>query len=177
VRQPVDCQVFQVPGKESTYIVEAGLPLPLSWEKMMLMNRQESVAGTLVRFPGISHLIVNKTEIAYPEAFFHQVKKQLSGSQDDAFGIMFFDRSRSYIEPLVWVRATDTLFWEKGCGSGTAAIGVVLADENRKNSQQRVFQPGGSLDVSVKWQETITAISLSGEVELVAEGTAHLSLS
>ncbi|MDW7670983.1 MAG: diaminopimelate epimerase [Bacillota bacterium] len=174
VQHPVDCRVLPVAGKETTFIAEARLPLPVKWEKMILINGTKPVTGTLVVFPGISHLIVNKNEIDNPEEFFRLVRKQLSDRQDDAIGVMFYDNSRSYMEPLVWVRATDTLYWERGCGSGTAAVGAVLAAQQQENVRMHIFQPGGALEITAEWKETLTALTLSGEVELVAEGTVYL---
>lgn len=174
VEHPVDCRVLKLSGKENTYVSEARLPLPVKWETMILMHGAKSVTGELVVFPGISHLIVNKNEIDNPEEFFRLVKKQLSDQQDDAIGVMFYDSSRSYMEPLVWVRGTDTRYWERGCGSGTAAVGAVLAAQKQGNVRKQIFQPGGALEITAEWQGAVTALSLSGEVELVAEGTAYL---
>jgi diaminopimelate epimerase len=177
VEHPLDCRVFKLPGKETAYVSEVRLPLPVKQETIILMHGTKSVSGKLVVFPGISHLIVNKNEIDNPEEFFQLVKKQLSDRQDDAIGVMFYDNSRSYMEPLVWVRATDTLYWERGCGSGTAAVGAMLAAQKQDNVQKQIFQPGGVLEITAEWQGAVTALSLSGEVELVAEGIAYLQVA
>jgi histidine racemase len=174
VDDPVTCEVF--PGEEAgVYRSEINHPMPNSIEPIVLLYKETKILGTLVSFPGISHLVINQSIIDEKEEFFHVLRTHQSDRQDDALGMMFFDEVKSFLEPLVWVRGTDTLLWERGCGSGTAAVGVALASQHKKSLRREISQPGGKLIIDVVWQTGVKSIMLSGEIQIVAEGTAYLS--
>ena len=56
---------------------------------------------------------------------------------------MLFDRETCILDPLVYVPALDSMFWEKTCASGTAAIGACFAPADLK-----IKEPGGVLGIS-----------------------------
>ena len=65
----------------------------------------------------------------------------------DALGLMFLDQRRGRLTPLVYVPASDTLFWETSCASGTTAVGAYLAEAGDFTAAA-LQQPGGVLTVS-----------------------------
>ncbi|SMP43902.1 hypothetical protein [Anoxynatronum buryatiense] len=172
VREPVSCRVTAT-HHEGIYRSAARLPLPLSVETLTFQWEAQVLAGTLVTFPGIAHLVF-QTNVDDPESFFPLVFEQLEDRHHEALGMMFYEPHDSRMKPLVWVRATDTLIWERGCGSGTAAVGVALAVEARQTIRKTIFQPGGALEIALEWEDGVKQIELDGEVAVVATGTLLL---
>ena len=64
---------------------------------------------------------------------------------NEAVGVMFCEYVDSMIKinPIVWVKAIDTLFYETACGSGTTATCMVEAFESKENQKIDVVQPSG----------------------------------
>jgi len=93
----------------------------------------------------------------------------------DAFGIMFYDSDKKFLVPLVYVRTTDSLYWERSCGSGTSALGVALATEKGLSLHENIKQPGGELEVNVVLSDgKVSELSLDGKVEIIAEGIVYI---
>ena len=63
---------------------------------------------------------------------------------------MFLERNEenSFLTPLVYVPACETVFWERSCASGTAAVGMYLAEKTGAPLDITLSEPGGSLRVS-----------------------------
>jgi histidine racemase len=168
----VACEVLPA-EKPGTFRSQLSMPLPLKIQTQTIRHLGRSICGSLVTFPGIVHFVVEGSLVDEQVSFFQAVKEQISGKHE-ALGIMFYDDGQSYLEPLVWVRSTDTLIWEKGCGSGTAAVGAALAARARKSLCREIRQPGGILLISAEWTSEISSLVLSGDIQIVAEGTAYL---
>ncbi len=67
------------------------------------------------------------------------------------------------------------MIWERGCGSGTAAVGAYLAWKNRKAVSVELQQPGGKMRAEAGYQDgEIPALYIAGHVSIVAEGIAFL---
>ena len=127
----------------------------------------------LVALPGISHVIV-------PAEFRREDAEALIGSwlrrmDVPAAGILRFDESQSRFEPLVFVAATNTRVWERGCGSGSAAIGCYLSAKSGSPVEKTLYQPGGAIRVCA---ETVgnraKRLTISTRVKIVCEGVAFL---
>lgn len=103
------------------------------------------------------------------------LKKNFEDLKFEALGVMFYDEERSYMQPLVYVKSTESLIWERGCGSGTAAVGAVHSYNSQKNIELIVNQPGGSLEVITQWCEnSVDNIYIKGVVDIVAEGILYI---
>lgn len=63
----------------------------------------------------------------------------------EAVGVMFLEEVDSMlkINPIVWVRSIDTLFYETACGSGTTATAMVEAYLNHGSCEMDILQPSG----------------------------------
>ena len=94
--------------------------------------------------------------------------------KSDALGILLTNRDLNRIRPLVYVRETDSSVWERGCGSGTAALGAYLASEAGRDVQASVSQPGGVISVKAKWDGSVTGIEITGRVQIAAIGEAFI---
>lgn len=161
---------------ENIYYSQVSMPLPTRTSNTNILFEDKLIDLIRIDFPGISHFIVEASLISDKEEFFNTLKIKMSKEDFDAFGIMFYDSEDSFLEPLVYVKATDSKFWERSCGSGTSALGVALAIKNKMNTKEKVKQPGGDLEVKVDIVDgQIAKIYLDGKVEIVAEGNVFIN--
>jgi diaminopimelate epimerase len=132
-----------------------------------------------IRLPGIAHVIVPL------EIFASAEEAKISAEQaaakwgklieGEAFGILLHEREKNSIIPLVCVKASGTAVWERGCGSGSAAIGAYLAGLSGTDESAQVSQPGGVIAVDARCENgAVMGISITGNVKIVARGTAYI---
>ncbi|WP_338133666.1 hypothetical protein [Clostridium tetani] len=132
-----------------------------------------------VDFSGIFHFVVDINKVENNEKFFNLVKNTMEERYPEygAFGIMFYNFNENYLKPLVYVKATDSLFWEESCASGTSAVVAALAYENKENVCISIRQPGGELEATANYVEgEIDKITIKGTVDIVAEGIVNVNL-
>ena len=67
---------------------------------------------------------------------------------EEAFGILLFDETEMTLEPLVCVK-NASLVWERGCGSGTTALGAALATKKQDSLSLGLKQPGGVMYIEM----------------------------
>ncbi|SDY75868.1 hypothetical protein [Tindallia californiensis] len=171
---PIDCVVKNM---DKAYQKEVGIYMtpPKKVETITISSEEGRVEGTLVAMEGITHVVVNSGTVKERMLLYHGIRKQLKGKEMEALGVMFYDERLNYLEPLVWVRETDSLFWERGCGSGAAALGAVLASQKKNSIKKAIKQPGGTMDITVNWEKgAIQDIYLNGEVRIVSEGWLYI---
>ena len=147
------------------------MPLP---EAIREVDFPGGVRCPVVFFPGIAHAIVREGVLCASDAP-RCIPRWCATCGTEAFGIILADDALDRIRPLVYVRSTDSSVWERGCGSGTAALGAYLAHERRSNAALDVAQPGGIIHVDAKWDgERVSSVEISGDVRLAATGEAWL---
>ena len=122
----------------------------------------------LVSLDGISHVVFEKCNDAnktcrseHCESVIREVCDKLNLT---TLGFMFYNKEKSELTPLVYVKESDTLFWENACASGTIAVGAYLAEKEKKPIDFNLIQPGGILRVLV---DSSGKISLEGKVKLL----------
>lgn len=153
------------------------MPPPLRIERQILDVEGRKVPVEAVCLSGITHAVVPVDEQSADWARFAEqaVRRRPDWVRDDAMGILLYDEARCRIDPLVAVYATGTTVWERGCGSGTAALGAWLAHSGRAPVSADVAQPGGTITVRADWRENrVSGISITGNVRLAARGTAYI---
>lgn len=165
----------EIQKQEDSYYGKVDMPLPLSveWEEFQL--GREAFKLPVVRFDGIAHIIVDRElwgEDAKNKA--EQAAFIWEETMPDAYGILLWDAKAEQLEPLVCLKDTS-LIWEKGCGSGTSAIGAFLAVQAGKGVSLTCKQPGGIMGVQASVEDgRITALQISGSVSIVAIGKAYI---
>ena len=158
------CEVLRT--GETAFVCRVNMPLPESVE-----NRN---GMTLVRMPGIAHFIVPHLCENREDAG-RDIRLLAEQVSEDAVGLVFFREQSAEIEPLVYVRGTDSCVWERGCGSGSAAVGAMLARRNRADVKIRLKQPGGVIETEAVWTNgALTGLTIRGQTRVVAEGTAYI---
>ena len=74
----------------------------------------------------------------------------------------------------MYVKATDTMIWERGCGSGSAAVGALMAFESEQDVELPLKQPGGVITAGATWNEGVSGVTIEGKVKMVCEGIAYV---
>ena len=149
--------------------VWAEMPLPRSMERIGL----DGLEFDAVCFEGIVHLIA---ETAPRDGDW--VKRMLPTVAErfglPAAGMMFLEPER--MTPAVYVRDTDSLFWENSCASGSAAAAWWDAVRHPDGVRTKCLrQPGGTIETRTeKKNGLITGLRLGGEVTIAASTEIEL---
>ena len=181
---------------ENSVFFETGveMPEPVSIEMMKVDFGSTIEELPMVNMGGITHIIIERGRTTYslkdsPEAAEGVVRQWCDTLGADSLGLMFLSGSDSMTKaegkagaehgikadigmqteliPLVYVPATDTVFWENSCASGSAAIGMYLSDKYGMTLEIDMEEPGGNLKVVSDPNRKITW--LFGSTELVSE--------
>lgn len=178
--QALECNVTKT-SLDNTFYTDIQMPLPIG--KMQIIDEIASIKNIKkIDFNGITHFSVdnkNFNNIEESEAFFGEVKNFMQENQSSymAFGIMFYDYEKSFMTPLVYVKGTDSLFWEKSCASGTSAFASMMTFEKNKSLNIDIAQPGGSINVNTTFENgKITKIILGSEVSVIAKGQLYVNI-
>ena len=146
--------------------VRAELPLPL------YLRSFEGMSAAV--FPGIVHLLREGDPPSEEEI------RALTAALCRAFsapaaGVLSL-RGEEMI-PAVYVRDTDTLYYERSCASGTAAAAALLSRGREGESLFALRQPGGTLYVrALRQNDALTELSLWGEVFLSPPEEAEIEI-
>lgn len=168
------CEVVET-EKENVYLSKVQMPNPKCITNFEVETDGNKIDVIRVDFEGISHFIVDSLQISDKKDFFDKIQCIIHNEDYEAFGIMFLDYENLYMEPLVYVKATDSLFWERSCASGTCAVGVVLSYNDKNNISLDIRQPGGILQIeTIFCGGDIESIFLNGAIEIVAQGIVFL---
>jgi histidine racemase len=165
----ISCKCREIAEK----MIYSEIQFPLS-----IIQVEEIADGvSMVFLEGITFILVRiaacvRTECALK--IFNAMEKQYRSILDGrgAFGVIpYWKEDDAYaIAPVVYVRKTDTLTPETGCGSGSIALALVLDD-----STATVRQPSGALyDVRVEKSFNSVIANLASPVQLLLSGTAYL---
>ena len=138
------------------------MPLPLG------INSVDSPIGKLpiVRFPGISHVIVS-SPLSHAQAE-ELIIPLCHALGPEALGLMLLDEESETMEPLVYVPGAGSMFWERSCASGTAAVGAYLAQREGRSLSLSLRQKGGNLSISAVYGgRGLEKLLLGGSVRLL----------
>lgn len=145
----------------------------------------------IVHLDGISHLVTRSHQptgarlsaISDTEQRKAEVKNILTETgliREPASGVMLVaERSdgRLLLDPYVYVRDTESLYYETGCGSGSTAVGLcVSARTGLSVTGLEIVQPSGlPLSVTVERTESsFTKAFVNGPIEIVYDSAMYL---
>ena len=170
--RPVSCRILRE-GTQWRGTVQ--MPLPERMEQVDLETDGGAVRADAIVFSGITHVVLPVgLGIGRPEIE-RRIREWNARIGADALGVLRFDAAAGRIEPIVYVPATDSAVWERGCGSGTAAAGCWMARRAGSPFSGEIRQPGGAIEVSAGWTGTsVDRLSITGRVKIVARGVAYL---
>ena len=163
VDTPVPCDISVV---RHGYIGTVSMPLPEKVETLTLPFGDGEISLDAVFLPGICHIIAPNGTVQRYQAE-DALRKWADILQMDAVGLLLFDETAMHFDPLVYVKATDTAVWERGCGSGSAAIGALMTQNRGAGQCLSLKQPGGTIAVATALQgDVITSLTITGTVTL-----------
>lgn len=170
----VYCKVNST-SNSNEYISSISMPIQKNIKDFVFNENGKNIFSTLVEFDGITHIVVDSADVSSKENVFYIIKDLIKDFNYECIGIMFYDNSKSFLEPLVYVKTTDTLIWERGCGSGSCAVAIALSYRVKKSLSIDIKQPGGVVEVKTFWNGyEVEEVILKGSVKIAAEGILYL---
>ncbi|WP_213973882.1 hypothetical protein [Tepidanaerobacter acetatoxydans] len=162
--EPIRCRVEKV----GTYYYNTSCIMPPAKriDEMELELQGKTIKGYIVEFEGISHFVLEAKEefVEYSEVT-HALKKAVD---TNAIGVIPYEtiRDDTYkIKPFVHVKEINSNVFERGCGSGSLALGTYLKRVRGISREIRVVQPGGVIRVGIADE-----FFISTDVILTCEG-------
>lgn len=134
---------------------QAWCEIPLCKEKDVIVQKEQGIY--IVKLKGMTSVVIksekakkfllNRSKIKYSGM---QLIKEYELENNDAVGVMFCEYINNVlkINPVVWVKSINTLFYETACGSGTTATAMVEAFEKNTNQEIDILQPSNSVITS-----------------------------
>ncbi len=128
--------------------------------------------GVLVRLQGIIQLVASAKarRACTPRELLENIleNKKYKLRDEPAVGVTYFDPTSRRASFAVWVNAVDTTFDETACGSGTAAIGAVIAKQAGKSQKIKITQPSNEwITVSAEYdtrRKEVRRVWIKGKV-------------
>lgn len=168
----VPCSVTRV-GDAFQGTVE--MPLPQRFGKAMLPCDRGEVILPMAVLPGIVHLIAEEGSGLTREEIERRIREWNDIVHADALGVLMWNEEERRMTPIVYVPASDTAVWERGCGSGSAALGSWLAWRDGESRSIDIRQPGGEIQVDARVRDDrISRLTITGMVRLTARGIAYV---
>ena len=149
------CEIPLYHGKDVITTKEPGIFI-------VKMNGMVSV----VIKPEVAKRYLNDTSLLkqYGMEFIHKYHLE----ESEAVGVMFCENigPKLKINPVVWVKAINTLFYETACGSGTTATCMVEAYESGESKKIDILQPSGlTITAEITFENNqVTKAVISGDV-------------
>ncbi|MBQ8110857.1 MAG: hypothetical protein IJ124_11925 [Clostridia bacterium] len=152
------------------FVGTVNMPLPTHIGQFELPG---GPAVALIEMPGIAHLVLPAGDWRDEDLLRRSLPEWHRAIGSDALGALRWDAATSSIDPLVYVPSAGTLVRERGCGSGSAAVGAWLALRAGHSLRTAVRQPGGVIEVDAAVEGgALSALSITGTVKPVCEGSA-----
>ncbi len=152
------------------YDAEVELPLPLSLTKESLLLAGKETEVIHVVLPGIDHYVcfTDCLDSLDKEACWKDLERQvLADTPPEAFGLILVEEKTRRMVPAVFVTATKTLYWERSCGSGSAAAAAALADRYGKTTVMTLEEPGGPIRIRAEIEKkALRHLFIGGPVAL-----------
>ena len=169
---PVPCRIRR---EGDGWAGRVQMPLPLETGVIRLASDGGDFDAPLIRLPGIAHVILSVTWGLDEAQLRRRLPEWNRALGTDAQGALTWDETASSIDPLVYVPSAGTLVREHGCGTGTAAIGCMLAVAEGEAVSVPVRQPGGVIRVEADVQDDrVTRLAIAGHIALLSEGSVFL---
>ncbi|MEA4963166.1 hypothetical protein [Lutispora sp.] len=151
----VHCSVKKI--QNNLYKVKAYMPIEYQIIDYQSTFRNHKIIGKLVSLPGITHLILEAGLNQYEAEFISELVKHIAAEiKAKAIGVIPYSASSTEvnINPCIHVPKTGKLLFERGCGSGSLAVGLCLAQKHKKSINTSIKQPGGVIRVGIDVQNS-----------------------
>lgn len=160
---------------------EAFAQIPI-YPEFSRIKKDTEKNGYIVQMEGITHFVCFDTQDIEGQDQEQIKRTSLEAIKDrgldrfPAAGVIYAKQNQGnwQITPIVFVRDIATLFYETACGSGTTALGMVLAlNEGKSVENIAVFQPSGlPINVTVRRNsESFDYAEIRGPIVPLLEGS------
>ena len=140
---------------------------------------------TIVRLKGITQIIVDESDLKFNQNNYKQefikIRDRFGLSDELAVGVIWKSKvaNKISIKPVIWVRNTDSYYYETSCASGTIATALSeIKNENNSDSIKKydIYQPSGSKIVASikKYNDSFSDAYIEGGVDVIAEGKTYI---
>ncbi len=165
--RPLCCAAWNLGGADYGAVE---MPLPTRIYKRAFSAEGRTETFFVVEAPGITHLLWPTDTFGEKERGYARsgIKDWCAELGAEALGVILCSRDFDCIAPLVFVPESNTLVWENGCGSGTAALGAFLAKEGG-SLEKEVRQPGGTIRVRAEYREGLLSFLQISEAVTFSE--------
>jgi diaminopimelate epimerase len=168
--------------RERQFWVEVEMPI---WSRFTHSRHKVTVWGKsfeLDKFEmeGIVHLLLDRRVLPFVGAparqrqLLNALEAQLSLGDEPAIGLIWHSRELA-IDPVLYVRATDSLVYETACGSGSLALAAACA--SKATTALSIIQPSGNA-IDCRFvrddDENLQEAYISGTVELLGNFSVPL---
>ena len=150
--RPVPVRLWQEGAESFRAAVRMRARLGTAERELCFEGRSGSLP--LVRMEGISHLLVEPGSVFFAlladrPAAERAVRAWCAELGAACLGLMFLEaEGDAYrLTPLVYVPGSGTVFWESACASGSASVGMALAERAAAPVCLELREPGGTLRV------------------------------
>lgn len=158
--------------------LEAGVQMPISPCGDWISEHSRGVH--VVHLDGITHVLLCEDASPFPHDFettAATIREDLALANREAVGCIWYSSQSQTlaIKPVVWVRETQSVYYETACGSGTLALALLLAKQG-KTREVTVKQPSGSTitaSVSLSEDGQVDGAWIDGPVQIIAEGKTY----
>ena len=135
----------------------------------------------IVKLDGITHILIDNSKFpmeneAICKRKAKEIIKALGLQNEQAVGVIWSDFKTNTINPFVWVKDVDTIYYENACGSGSLAYGIKKATM-QKDKNIAVRQKNGKIiDVKVNINnDYIKSASIGGETIIKANKSIDIN--
>ncbi len=187
----IEIKVSGVENKLKAGITEAGhafAQMPIFDNPKFIIPDEDNPGNYTVQMEGITHYIDFDTEKLkdltneeIKKLGMREIKKRKLDDGPAAGAIYVIEKKNQiHIVPIIYVKAINTEFLESGCGSGTTALGMVMALKARKSIKNvPIYQPSDlPITVSVKYENNkFVYAQISGPVEKLDSGTLEFNIN
>lgn len=148
VENPVWCKVMK--KDRFNYNTKCQMPFASNIEEYKINLKSQIIEGAIIEFNGISHFVFPvKNKFTYFLEVLDIIKTDINASAIGIIPYKIIEKQNYKIKPYVYVRKTNTSTFERGCGSGSLALGIFINETGKKQKHIKVIQPGGIIKVEV----------------------------
>lgn len=177
----VHCSVEKI--QKNLYKVRAYMPIEHQIIDYQSTFKNRDITGKLISLPGITHLILEAEHDQYEAEFISEFAKHIAAElKAKAIGVIPYSASSAEVKinPCIHVPKTGKLLFERGCGSGSLAVGLCLAQKYKKSINISIKQPGGVIRVGIDVQNPcskpikVERAFLETDILITCEGKLYL---
>lgn len=161
-------------------LAEASVEMPVSPSPQCCQAVEDGL--DIVQLEGITHILLDSARHPMPgdvKSVSAAMRRQFGLEHCDAVGCIWYQQKGEgfSIDPVVWVRETQTTYHETACGSGTVALGLRQALLYGTGFDGSILQPSGQAikaTVTLTSEGTVEGAWIGGPVRLIASGETYL---